>query len=285
MEFITKLRNIKHRAFSNRKFLYEQYLPFRDSINSIHHPRLIALHRQLRARLEEQKRNWENGYCDGYFYQGYEKIGISGVKPTEQRLKNYSIYDLLSKDQSILDIGSNCGFLAVHVAGFVKQVDAIEINPYLNKIGEDTAYFLGTKNVNFITADFSSFTTQKKYDAVFSLSNHHTIDGNLNMGFLRYSEKIFNLLKPGGLLFFESHNVWGDGNLGPGDDSDLDKKLELSGQYFEIVKHKMVHSFYPVDIDKLFVVFRRRLIQDPTFKTNFDLVSARTSYEYTETTS
>lgn len=282
---MTKLQNIKHQAFSNRKFLYEYYLPFRDFASSIRHPRLITLHRQLRARLEEQKKNWENEYCDGYFYQGYERIGISGVKPTEQRLKNYSIYELLSEDQSVLDIGSNCGFLAVHVAGSVKQVDAIEINPYLNKIGEDTAHFLGTENVNFITANFSTFATQKKYDVVFSLSNHHTIDGNLNMGFSRYSEKIFNLLKPGGLLFFESHNVWGDGNLGPGDDSDLDKKFELSGQYFEIVKHKMVHSFYPVDVDKLFVVFKRRLFQDATFKTNFDLASARTSYTYTEITS
>jgi SAM-dependent methyltransferase len=281
VELITKLQDIKHRAFSNRKFLYEKYLPFRDIVSCVARPWLIGLHRQLRGRLGEQKQNWQNEYCDGYFYQGYERIGISGVKPTKQRLQNYLIYNLLNKDQSILDIGSNCGFLAIHVAGFVKEVDAIEINPYLNKIGEDTAQFLGTKNVKFITADFSSFDTEKKYDAVFSLSNHHTIDGNLNMGFFRYSEKIFNLLKPGGVLFFESHNVWGDGNLGPGDDSDLDKKFEISGHFFEIIKHKMVHSFYPVDVDKLFVVFRRRLVRDPAFKTNFDLVTARKSYEYT----
>lgn len=156
----------------------------------------------------------------------------------------------------------------------------VEINTHLKGIGEDTKQFLGIENVRFINADFSFFETKKKYDAVFSLSNHHTIDGNLNMGFLQYSEKIFDLLKPGGLLFFESHNVWGDGNLGPGDDSDLDKKFEICGQFFEIKKYKMVHAFYPVDIDKLFVVFRRRKVQDPTFKTNFNLITARKTYNY-----
>lgn len=71
--------------------------------------------------------------------------------------------------------------------------------------------------------------------------------------------------------------------MGPGDDSDLDKKFEICGQFFEIMKYKMVPSFYPVDIDKLFVVFSRRQIQDPAIKTNFDLAAARKSYEYTNT--
>jgi SAM-dependent methyltransferase len=281
MKLTKEFQKRKNRAFSGRDFLYEKYLPFRDLLNRTVRPYLIPLHRKLRGRLEEQKTGWQNEYCDGYFYQGYERIGINGVKPTVQRLKNYSIHDLLNETQSILDIGSNCGFFAIHVASLVREVDAIDINPYLNKIGEDTARFLGTKNVRFNTADFSSFEAKKRYDAVFSLSNHHTIDGKLNMGFLRYSEKIFNLLKPGGFLFFESHNVWGDGYLGPGDDSDLDKKFEICGQFFEIIKHKMVHSFYPVDIDKLFVVFRRRQVQDPMFKTNFDLITARENYDYT----
>ena len=203
------------------------------------------------------------------------------MKPTVQRMRNYAIYDLLNKEQSVLDIGGNCGFLAIHVAGYVKEVDAIELNPYLNKIGEDTAQYLRVKNARFMTADFASYDMQKKYDVVFSLSNHHTIDGNLNMGFLRYSEKIFNLLKPGGFLFFESHNVFGNGKLGPGDDSDLDKKFELAGQFFQLVRHKMVRSFYPVDIDKLFAVFRRREIADPTARNNFDFLAARKSYQYT----
>jgi SAM-dependent methyltransferase len=275
------IQNIKHRAFSNRKFLYQTYLPSRDFLSRVAHPRLIPLHRRLRTRLEEQKQNWQAEYCDGYDYQGYERIGICGVKPTEHRFRNYSIYDYFRKDLSILDIGSNCGFVAIHVADFVKEVDGLEINPYLNKIGNDAAIYLETENVHFNTADFSTFKTGKKYDAVFSLSNHHTIDGNLNMNFYSYSEKIFNLLKSGGLLFFESHNVWGDGTLGPGDDSDMDKKFELCGQFFEILKYKMVSAFYPVDIDKLFVVFKRRQVQDPTFKTNFDLISARENYNYT----
>ena len=162
----------------------------------------------------------------------------------------------------------------------MKEVDALDINPYLNQIGIDTARYLGIKNVHFKTLDFSTYETDKKYDVVFSLSNHHTIDGKLNMGFAKYSEKIFNLLKPGGLLFFESHNVWGDGNLGPGDDSDLEKKFELASKYFEIVKYRMVPAFYPVDIDKLFVVFKRRAEINESRKTDFNLESARKTYHY-----
>lgn len=107
MKLVIFFQKIKHRGFSNRKFLFEQYLPFRDFVSRAMRPRLIALHRRLQARLEEQKMNWQNEYTDGYFYQGYERIGISGGKPTEQRLRNYSIYDLLNENHSILDKGMN----------------------------------------------------------------------------------------------------------------------------------------------------------------------------------
>ena len=123
MGLINELRDFKYRLFSNRKFLYKQYLPFRDFLSRLIHPRLFGLHRQFRVQLEQQKNDWQNEYCDGYFYQGYERVGICGVKPTEQRFRNYSINDLLNKNQSVLDIGSKCGFVSIHVAGFVKEVD------------------------------------------------------------------------------------------------------------------------------------------------------------------
>ena len=49
-------------------------------------------------------------YCDGIFYQGYERIGAFGVKPSEARLQNYDIDGYLAIDKTVLDIGGNAGF-------------------------------------------------------------------------------------------------------------------------------------------------------------------------------
>src|SRR5439155_7920490 len=92
--------------------------------------------------------------------------------------------------------------------------------------------YLGAANASFIPGDFVDFETSKRYDAVCSLANHCTIDGNLSIDFEQYIAKLFSLLKPGGLLFFESHNVFGSGAGGAGDDGDLDAKFDIAERYF-----------------------------------------------------
>lgn len=245
-----------------------------DKQNTHSNPKLLELHNELNRLKKAQISKWNSFvYCDGYFYQGYNRIGISGIKPTEKRIKNYDIHSYLSKNKTVLDIGSNAGFLSCYLAEFSKEVDGIELNPYLIEMSETTKRFLHINNVHFIEGNFITYILEKTYDIVFSLSNHFTIDGNLNIGFETYILKVYHLTNKNGILFFESHDI-------NGDDKDLDIKFQIASKYFKLIKYKMVKAFYPSDIDKLFAIFVRLDKPSATIKTDFKLVEARNLYQY-----
>ncbi|AZE24265.1 hypothetical protein [Pseudomonas chlororaphis] len=113
-----------------------------------------------------------------------------------------------------------------------------------------------------------------------SFSNHHTIDGNLNMGFENYMKRLVSFLKPGGYLLFESHNVFGPGSGAVGDDGDMDEKIKIMNTYFAIERYRMVNCYMRHmidDVDKLFIV--ARLVENPP-KTDFRLEQAIRRYHY-----
>jgi SAM-dependent methyltransferase len=249
-------------------------LEWEDRQSVLERQELLPLHKKLNKFKRAQIAKWNSFvYCDGYYYQGYKRIGIHGVKPTEVRIQNYGIMDYLSKKKSILDIGSNAGFMSCFLSEYVKDVDAVELNPYLVKMGVATAQFLKISNISFLNGDFTQYQFTRTYDIVFSLSNHFTIDGNLNMDFDSYIQKIFKVMNKGGILFFESHSI-------DGDDKDLNEKFEIASKYFSLKKYKMVKCFFPQDIDKLFAVFQRLDNPGQPQKRDFDLQVARHKYEY-----
>jgi ubiquinone/menaquinone biosynthesis C-methylase UbiE len=240
-------------------------------------PGLKKLHKQLNVYRQAQISSWNSFvYCKGYYYQGYLRIGINGIKPTEPRMENYSINNLFNPNGKALDIGSNSGFMVNYLSDYYNEIVGIEINPYLIKMGETVSKYLNHKNISFVNSDFITHNFDKKFDAVFSLSNHFTIDGNLNMSFESYINKIYNVMNDGGILFFESHNI-------DGDDKDLEEKFRVADKYFQILKYKMVKSFYPADIDKLFAVFiKKNLVTDLSQDFSFNLEYAKTQYSYVE---
>ncbi|MGN5151342.1 hypothetical protein ACTG23_16135 [Aeromonas enteropelogenes] len=242
-------------------------------------PEYIDLQNEIFSICEQQLRNWNFSYVSGYPYQGLEKIGISGAKPTEERLKRYNITQYLSKNDAVLDIGSNCGFLSMEIARYTRKIDAIEFNPYLNMIAQKTSHRLGIENISLHQIGFAEFTTSKKYQSIFSLANHCTIDGNFSMNFEEYIAKCFHLLDTDGYLFFESHSVFAPGNGGVGDDGDLDEKFDIVERYFEVIEYFMTPTYIQyVDIDKLFVVLKRRECYDATAKRTLSLKYAKTIY-------
>lgn len=170
----------------------------------------FGIYLKLLNHLNSQKRLWKRSYSRGYFYQGYEELGINGTKPTGYRFHQYNV-DSLLRDSNILDIGSNNGFVSIYCARLGKTVTGIEYNPYLINIVKDVSTYLGVLNTNFIQDDFTQIKLSMRFDIILSLSNHHTIDGGLNLGFEDYLRKIFGLLNPKGYLLFESHNVYGPG--------------------------------------------------------------------------
>jgi len=277
---ITLLRNIVRatkRLLGSPNNSYAEIiktLEEKDKKNALERKELIPLHETLNMLKDEQSGKWNSFvYCEGYFYQGYSCIGISGIKPTEERIEKYEIDKYLTKKKTVLDIGSNSGFMACHLSESVKEIDAIELNPYLIGMGKETASFLNISNVNFIQGDFIQYDFTKKYDVIFSLSNHFTIDGNLNIDFELYVKKIFDILNVGGVLFFESHDI-------NGEDKDIDYKFKIASKYFKLVDHKMVKAFYPADIDKLFVIFKRLDKIGQPLEIDFKLSEAKNKYEY-----
>lgn len=267
---ILRVLNLSKETYSELRIRMEEI----DKQNLIKRKELIPLHKELNRLNDAQISEWNSlVYCAGYFYQGYKRIGIHGIKPTEERIENYDILDYFSKEKTMLDIGSNAGFMSCYLSEFVKEVDAIELNPYLVEMGVKTSEFLNISNINFIEGDFSKYNFLKKYDIVFSLSNHFTIDGNLNMNFESYVKKLFDVMNKNGILFFESHNI-------NGDDSDMNYKFEIMSKYFTLVKYKMVKSFFPQDIDKLFAVFIRLDDSKISGNSKFDLEIAKYKYKY-----
>jgi hypothetical protein len=235
-------------------------LAFRDlMLAAFLEPGWRGLHDTIARLLDYQRRFWPETYCGGYAYQGLERIGISGCKPSGQRLAQYDIHEYLADHPTILDVGSNCGFFAVELSRHASMVHGIELNPYLNQLTACAASFLGVTNLRQVQQDFTTFWTQDRFDVVFSLSNHHTIDGNLALSFEEYVAKLYYLIAENGVLMFESHNIFGPGQGGPGDDGDLEQKFDIAERYFAIEKVKMVCAFVNEgDVDKLFVVLRRR---------------------------
>lgn len=263
----------------SKKEIEIQRVRLNDTINNarLGHSKI---RRQMLKHLEDQKKEgWTGAYVQGYFYQGLEELGISGAKPTEFRFRQYDVDNIL-EDAEVLDIGSNTGFVAIYCAKLAKRVVGVELNPYLNRIARDASEYLLISNIELSQSDFKDFESKKKFDVVLSLSNHHTIDGNLNLGFEKHIERIANHLKPDGYLLFESHNVFGSGNGGQGDDGDMEEKIKIMSKYFKIERYRMIQSFLKYgDIDKLFIVARRTNIEKPI---DFNLSAARQSYSWTK---
>jgi len=271
-------------ADQNFAFL-ARYYTWRDVVvTQLVAPERIGLLDRLFGLLHMQVQQWGKPYCSGYAYQGYERIGLAGVKPTQERLAGYGFMPWLRAGMSVLEIGCNNGFMAIELARHAGRVDAVEYNPFLVEIGRTTAAAVAQHNVHYEVADFTTWQPRQRYDVVLSFANHCTIDGNLSVEFESFVAKLWQLTADDGWLLFESHNVFGPGAGAPGDDGDLDAKFEVMERYFELVDSKMTRAFVPTqDIDKLFVVLRRRPAVLATVTRQMNLAQARLRYEFSGT--
>jgi ribosomal protein L11 methylase PrmA len=205
---------------------------------------LDKLHTKLQAHLARQDKEWDHfiySKQDG-FYQGLDEIKIIGSRSSEKRFEEYEILEHLSKNKTILDIGSNCGFFSIYVSKYVEKIFGVEINPYLVAISNDVKDYLNINNANFINSSFEEFHIDEKFDIIFSFANDSTIDDNTKFSFSEYIEKIKNLLKDDGLLIFESQAI--DSIMS----EQLDEKINYLKKDFLILKRKKVSSEYPKNV-------------------------------------
>jgi len=215
---------------------------------------LDELDLKFKEQLELQNEHWKSFiYAKSKgFYQGFKKIEIDGCRPTETRFKSYQIKKYFTKNMSVLDIGSNCGFFSIYASDYVKDIDGVEINPYLVSISNLTKEFLGNTNSFFYNQSFEDFKIEKKYDVIFSFGNDSTIDKNTKFNFHEYVQKILSLLKDNGLLIFECQAA----DMVP--KTKFLPKLNYLEKHFKILENKLVKSEYPVNVPERFFLILKK---------------------------
>jgi len=168
------------------------------------------LHRKIRSELVGQRREYGGyAYFHGYPYQALAILGVFGERGTEERFDAYELGRLVRRDDNLLDIGCNCGFMALYTSFRTGcKADGIDINPYMIRIGEHCASFLRLQGrVNLIAQPFQDYTPEQRYTVVLSFATHWTDDRNYRVRLQDHLSRIHGMMAPGGLLIFESHST------------------------------------------------------------------------------
>jgi cyclopropane fatty-acyl-phospholipid synthase-like methyltransferase len=108
----------------------------------------------------------------------------------------------LTPESTVLDLGSNVGFMSLYLAGGAREVHGVERYDYWVEIANLAAECLGIDNCFFHCMDALNFQSPYEFDLILSLSFHHWGKDV----FARYVDEVFiGNLKVGGHLLFESH--------------------------------------------------------------------------------
>jgi len=171
------------------------------SLDSLQFDRYKKL-RKIISNIEKNSSFYD--YGEGYFYQSLSKINLRGLRNSKYR-KDILKIERFSKNKSILDIGTNTGFLLMEMENNFKNCLGIDHNPSLIEIANIVKNNLGISNINFLCKSIYDFDLDKKFDIVLSLANHSTFDKGVE-DTKKYFEKILKLIQTKGLLIIESHH-------------------------------------------------------------------------------
>jgi len=164
---------------------------------------------QLIDELKQELTSNGQQFGDGNFYQSLPRLGISGMRPTDERIENYGLQEILDQSQTVLDLGCNCGFFDLTIADKVRSITGVEYNGSLVRIADKTREYLNIPNVKFICADYNEWKSEylkneeKAFDVVFSFAVHFWF----KVSAYQYALDMGNLLKIGGVLLFETQDI------------------------------------------------------------------------------
>jgi SAM-dependent methyltransferase len=215
--------------------------------------KLWNLHANLEKIRHDSKENYKSyDYGNGYYYQSMKAINISGYRNTEERIEQLSLNSMVS-GKSVLDIGTNSGFILLSLANIIAKGVGVELNPYLVTTGKEVQHYLGNNNIEFISSSFEDFNAHgQKFDVVLSLANHSTYDGNTRQSIDNYFKKISNLLTEDGKLIFESHPP----QIEPKEK--LKKTISIIESYFIIEEKPRVNMKGFLDRNRAYVIARKK---------------------------
>lgn len=171
---------------------------------------LPELHRKIRRELAMQSREYDSySYFHGYPYQALAILDVFGERGTEERFDAYGLADLVRREDCLLDIGCNCGFMALYTAFRTGcSADGIDINPYMIRIGQHCTDFLCLQDrVKLVAQPFQDYKPSQAYTVVLSFATHWTDDRNYRVRLQDHLLRIHSMMADGGLLVFESHSA------------------------------------------------------------------------------
>lgn len=213
--------------------------------------KLDMLYRECAGKaLEEIFTRSTHKYGKGRFYQSYEPLGIIGSRNTSDRLKEYEIETYLTKDKSVLDIGCNCGFFDLSVAGLVKTTCGIEVDEELLRYGKLVRRIMGIQNSYFINSNFNDYKSSTMFDIIFSFAVH----AHIGMSFEEYGKRLYELSNENGIVVFESHNIKGT------DREIMENIKKFCDQRFDIEFQKQYCNLYhdgEINNRRLFILRKR----------------------------
>lgn len=136
-------------------------------------------------------------------YQSFNKIGLVGQRPVEERFEIYQLEKIINKETTVLDLGSNIGCMSLHIAETAKEVYGVEFYPAFTAIANLIKKELSITNCHFHTNKFLKFTSPYEFDVILSLAVH----GSSIESFKTLTETVYKkMLKENGHLVFESRS-------------------------------------------------------------------------------
>jgi SAM-dependent methyltransferase len=169
---------------------------------------LPALHRRIDEVLDRQRQKYgDYYYFYGQPYQSLSILGVFGERSTEERFDSYNLRDLVGPQDYVLDIGCNCGFVALYTSYRTGcRAVGIDINPYMIEIGDLCADYLRISDrVKLSATRIQDYAATQQFTVLFSFATHWTDDENYRVPLREHFERCASYLTSGGRLVFETH--------------------------------------------------------------------------------
>lgn len=128
-------------------------------------------------------------------WNNYQKYPGNSAK---WRIENLNLKRFAGQDKTLLDLGSNEGEFGVELSKDFKHITAVE--------PEVEAPIL-SENITWVAKGFKEFITESNntYDVVFSFAVTRLIWRNDNFNEHQIPKEYYNLVKPNGILVYETH--------------------------------------------------------------------------------
>lgn len=158
-----------------------------------------------RKKLIDKYFKYSHAFGSNGFYQSFPMLGIRGTRSTLIRMEAYGLTDYISHDSSVLDIGSNIGFLDMEISKYVREITGVEYSDILVDIANETAKEVRINNVRFISGDYNEWQKENtsKFDVIFSFAVHAWLNIKPDI----YAVQLVDMLNNNGFLLFESQQL------------------------------------------------------------------------------